>query len=185
MALIHNISLSPNVIDFSGTKNRPHCMLLLYRMLKKIYPLACRIGNYHVYKPQLLLNFTGLQFLHRNIKFMKRIAFHEKKMTVIIEQPEASYTTRGSDTKRIRKSLHCPLNYEGWTTSPPTYEPICITPWTFQNQLNCAPESGYITEAVCYSNSKSQKNHKMENQILLDSTWVDIYSEHIIWHVLF
>jgi len=30
------------------------------------------------------------------------------------------------------------------------------------------------------NHSKSQKNHKMENIILLDSTLVDLHSEHII-----
>jgi hypothetical protein len=50
---------------------------------------------------------------------------------------------------------------------------------------------------ICYSNhifatvtkslkniSKSQKNHKMKNSILLDSTWVDLHNKHIIWYVL-
>jgi hypothetical protein len=34
------------------------------------------------------------------------------------------------------------------------------------------------------NHSKSQKNHKMENLILLDSTWVDLHSEYIIWYAL-
>ena len=34
------------------------------------------------------------------------------------------------------------------------------------------------------NHSKSQKNHKIENTILLDSTWVDIRSEYIIWYTL-
>jgi hypothetical protein len=34
------------------------------------------------------------------------------------------------------------------------------------------------------NHSKSQKNYKMENLILLDSTWVDLYNEHIIWSAL-
>ena len=29
-----------------------------------------------------------------------------------------------------------------------------------------------------------KKNHKIENPILLDSTWVDIRSEYIIWYTL-
>jgi len=32
--------------------------------------------------------------------------------------------------------------------------------------------------------SKSQKNHKIENPIVLDSKWVDLHSEHIIWYAL-
>ena len=32
--------------------------------------------------------------------------------------------------------------------------------------------------------SKSQKNHKIENPIVLDSKWVDLHSEHIMWYAL-
>ena len=32
--------------------------------------------------------------------------------------------------------------------------------------------------------SKSHKNHEMETSILLDSTWVDLHNEHIIWYAL-
>jgi hypothetical protein len=34
------------------------------------------------------------------------------------------------------------------------------------------------------NHSKSQKNLKIENLILLDSTWVDLHNEHIIWYTL-
>jgi len=34
------------------------------------------------------------------------------------------------------------------------------------------------------NHSKSQKNHKMKNLILLDFTLVDLHSEHIIWYAL-
>ena len=34
------------------------------------------------------------------------------------------------------------------------------------------------------NHSKSQKNHKMKNLIVLDSKWVDLHSEHIIWYAL-
>ena len=86
--------------------------------------------------------------------------------------------------------LHYPLNYET----------VWFTPWTFQNRLfypQAVFSGGFATvTAGCYSvrsfvfffifaeslknHSKSQKNHKMENLILLDSTWVDLHSEHII-----
>ena len=42
----------------------------------------------------------------------------------------------------------------------------------------------FISVEYLKNHSKSQKNHKIENLILLDSTWVDLYSEHIIWYVL-
>ena len=34
------------------------------------------------------------------------------------------------------------------------------------------------------NHSKSQKNHKIENRIVLDSKWVDLHNEHIIWYAL-
>jgi hypothetical protein len=39
---------------------------------------------------------------------------------------------------------------------------------------------GWIFE----NHNKSQKNHKIENLILLDSTWVDLHGEYIIWYAL-
>jgi hypothetical protein len=79
--------------------------------------------------------------------------------------------------------------------------------------LNCSKPSifisGRFSTVVCYSNhvfatviavlslfylfifaeylknhSKSQKNHKIENLILLYSTWVNLHSEHIIRYAL-
>jgi hypothetical protein len=34
------------------------------------------------------------------------------------------------------------------------------------------------------NHSKSQKNQKIKNLILLDYTWVDLHSGHIIWYAL-
>ena len=39
-------------------------------------------------------------------------------------------------------------------------------------------------KAVSKNHSKSQKNHKMKNSIVLDSKWVDLHSEYIIWYAL-
>jgi hypothetical protein len=41
----------------------------------------------------------------------------------------------------------------------------------------------YLTESL-KNHSTSQKNYKIENLILLDSTWVDLDSKHIIWYAL-
>jgi hypothetical protein len=42
----------------------------------------------------------------------------------------------------------------------------------------------FISAESLKNHSKSQKNHKIENLILLDSTWVDLHSKHIIWYTL-
>jgi hypothetical protein len=42
----------------------------------------------------------------------------------------------------------------------------------------------FISAESLKNHSKSQKNHEMENLILLDSTWVDLHSEYIIWYAL-
>jgi hypothetical protein len=34
------------------------------------------------------------------------------------------------------------------------------------------------------NHNRSQKNHKMKNLIVLDSKWVDLYCDHIIWYAL-
>ena len=66
----------------------------------------------------------------------------------------------------------------GGLHNPPNYGTVYITPWTFQNRSN------YPLKAVLKNHSKSQKNHKMENPIVLDSKRVDLHSEHIIWYAL-
>jgi hypothetical protein len=42
----------------------------------------------------------------------------------------------------------------------------------------------FISAESLKNHSKSQKNHKIENLILLDSTLVDLHSEYIIWYDL-
>ena len=42
----------------------------------------------------------------------------------------------------------------------------------------------FILDECLRNHSKSQRNYKIENLILLDSTWVDLYSEHMIWYNL-
>jgi hypothetical protein len=112
----------------------------------------------------------------------------------------ACSSTRGlsrccADEAKKEKSLFDPPM--GW---------VVYSPWTFQNRSNypwAVLDGGFATvTSGCYSSygfvfsflfisveslkihSKSQKNHKIENLILLDSTWVDLYSEYIIWYVL-
>ena len=66
----------------------------------------------------------------------------------------------------------------GGLHNPPTYKTVYITPWTFQNRSN------YPLKAVLKNHSKSQKNYKIENLIVLYFKWVDLHSEYIIWYVL-
>jgi hypothetical protein len=45
-------------------------------------------------------------------------------------------------------------------------------------------KTGQITpEAVLKNHSKSQKNHKMENPIVLDYKLVHLHNKYIIWYV--
>ena len=50
---------------------------------------------------------------------------------------------------------------------------VYITLWTFQNRSN------YPLKVVLKNHSKSLKN-----STVLDSKWVDLHSEHIIWYAL-
>ena len=76
------------------------------------------------------------------------------------------------------KSLYHPLTYGGGLHNPPTYKTVYITPLNFSKPVKLPPK------AVSKKHSKSQKNHKIENLIVLDSKWVDLYSEYIIWYAL-
>ena len=63
----------------------------------------------------------------------------------------------------------------GGIHNPPTYETVYITPELFKtDQITPKP--------VLKNHSKSQKNHKMKNPIVLDSKWVELHSEDIIWY---
>ena len=75
------------------------------------------------------------------------------------------------------KSLYHPLTYGGGLHNPQPMKRSISPP-----ELS---KTGQITpKAVLKNHSKSQKNHKMKNLIVLDSKWVDLHSEHIIWYAL-
>jgi hypothetical protein len=63
------------------------------------------------------------------------------------------------------------------THHPPTYENGFFTPELSKNRANHPPE------VVLKNNSKSQKNHKMENPTVFDSKGVHLHNEHIIWYI--
>ena len=71
-----------------------------------------------------------------------------------------------------------PPTYGGGLHNPPTYKMVYITPLNFSKPVKLRPK------AVLKNHSKSQKNHKIKNLIVLDSKWVDLHSEYIIWYDL-
>jgi hypothetical protein len=65
---------------------------------------------------------------------------------------------RAGNKQETEKSLFHPTSYEGWNTSPPTYE------------NNFSPELYKSSpKAILKNHNKSLENHKMENPIVLDS----------------
>jgi hypothetical protein len=87
------------------------------------------------------------------------------------------------------RSIHNPPSYREWNTSPPQLWNRINYPPNFSEPDKSPPEvvwnSGFATVTVVWifsffisvetlkNHNKSQKNHKIENPILLDSTWVD------------
>jgi hypothetical protein len=63
----------------------------------------------------------------------------------------------------IWKKSTPPPTYEGWNTSPPNLSKWIFYPLNFLKQDKSPPE------VVLKNHSKSQKNHKIENPIVLDS----------------
>jgi hypothetical protein len=72
-------------------------------------------------------------------------------------------------------------NYETVCSTPELFKTGQITPTRLWNR---GVSFLFISAESLKNHSKSQKNYKIENLILLDSTWVDIYSEYIIWYAL-
>ena len=55
--------------------------------------------------------------------------------------------------------------------------------WSISS-LNFSKPVKLTSKAVLKNYSKSQKNHKIKNQIALGFKWVDLHSKYIIWYVL-
>ena len=109
---------------------------------------------------------------------------------------------RIGDLNQIGKSLFYLLQLSPKFGFPPTtIKPSISPPSTFQTVHFTSLERFWrlfatVTVVLSFSffkkisveslknHSKSQKNHKIENLILLDSKQVDIRSEYIIWYTL-
>jgi hypothetical protein len=86
--------------------------------------------------------------------------------------PKTSITVEvfvGVLTQQTEKS-NSPPTYEGWNKSPSIYE----------NEFFTSQQDKSPPEAVLKNHIKSQKNHKMKNQIVLDFKLVVLRIEHII-----
>ena len=89
---------------------------------------------------------------------------------------------------------HHPSTIGPGLLSPKTTKPVILIPKLFKTG-QITPQGIFggkfcfffflfiITESL-KNHNKSQKNPKIENLILLDSTWVDLHSEYIIWYAL-
>jgi hypothetical protein len=77
---------------------------------------------------------------------------------VLVWSPNA-FSGRGSPY--LEKVYFTPKLW-GWNTSPPTYENGFLPP-------NFLKQDKSLPKTVFKNHSKSQKNHKMENPIVLDS----------------
>jgi hypothetical protein len=81
-------------------------------------------------------------------------------------------------------------NYKTGFSTPKLSKTSQITPERFwkvillQWQWFCLFLFLFIFAESLKNHNKSQKNHKIENLILLDSTWVDLHSELITWYAL-
>ena len=84
--------------------------------------------------------------------------------------------------------LHSTIKFRKNSISPPQLLGVdYITPnlWNgLYYPLNFLKSVKLPPKAFSKNHSKSQKNHKIENPIVLDSKWVDLHSEYIIWYAL-
>ena len=68
---------------------------------------------------------------------------------------------------------------------PQLLKPFILPSWPGYEWFSKAVLSFYFLFILVESlknDSKSQKNHKIENIIFLDSTWVDLHTKYIIWY---
>ena len=85
------------------------------------------------------------------------------------------------------KSIFSPWTLKQAKPSPWTFKTVRFPSLTGYKRFSKAVLSFYflfISVESLKNHSKSQKNHKIKNPVLLNSAWVDIDSEHIIWYAL-
>ena len=118
-----------------------------------------------------------------SILFLKkqrpRYATHKTPMLFWLASPlDAGYILGGSEDLKSRKKSTSPPHLWGVNYIIPQLWNGLYHPLNFSKPVKLSPK------AVLKNHSKSQKNHKMENPIVLDSKWVDLHSEYIIWYAL-
>ena len=91
--------------------------------------------------------------------------------------PDFANPPKIQDSKIHRKKSISPPNLWGGLHNP---QPMkrSISPHVLSKTCQLT------LKVVLKNHSKSQKNHKMENPIVLDSKWEDLHSEHIMWYAL-
>ena len=82
----------------------------------------------------------------------------------------------------IRKKSISPPHL--WEVDYITPQPMKQSISSLYRPLNFSKPVKLPLKAVSKNHSKSQKNHKMKNPIVLDSKWVDLHIEYIIWYAL-
>ena len=97
---------------------------------------------------------------------------HEILMPSILPSHSAFYSIVD-----MKKSIS-PPNLWGLEYITPNLWNSLYHPLNFSKPVKLPPKS------VLKNHSKSQKNHKIKNSIVLDSKWVDLHNEYIIWYIL-
>ena len=119
---------------------------------------------------------------------------------LIVDQAHLIYTSLGSINCipfpfNLGKSLFClPQLSQKSVFSSSTIKPDTTPPSSSKTRhvTSLAISVGVFSPFLWYlflldywkNHSKSQKNCKIENLVLLDSTWLDLYSKHMMWYAL-
>ena len=86
----------------------------------------------------------------------------------------------------LEKFYVTPPTIGSWLLNPPPIKSSIPHPNLSKTRqiTHSSGFGGWFYLFYLFISNESSKNHKMENPILLDSTWVELHSEHITWYVL-